>query len=56
MFNFVLCPKRWFHVNSRIVRTHFSSIVTLNNLKMIAAEREVAFSDDVLAPVDVVFA
>ena len=37
MFNFVfLCPKRWFQFNSRIIRTHFSSIMTLNNWKMIA--------------------
>ena len=38
MFNFVFlsCPKRWFQFNSRIVRTHFSSIMTLNNWKMIA--------------------
>ena len=35
MFNFVLCPKRWFQFNSRILRTHFSSIMTLNNWKMI---------------------
>ena len=31
-----LCPKRWFQFNSRIVRTHFSSKMTLNNWKMIA--------------------
>ena len=32
MFNFVfLCPKRLFQFNSRTVRTHFSSITTLNN-------------------------
>jgi len=37
MVNFVfLCPKRWFQFNSRIVRTHFSSIMSLNNWKMIA--------------------
>ena len=37
MFNFVLlCPKRWLQFNSRTVRTHFSSIMTLNNWKMIA--------------------
>ena len=31
-FNFVfLCPKRLFQFNSRTVRTHFSSITTLNN-------------------------
>ena len=29
MFNFVfLCPKRWFQFNVRIVRTHFSSVMT----------------------------
>ena len=33
---FLLCPKSWFRFNSRIVRTHFSSIMTLNNWKMIA--------------------
>ena len=26
-----LCPKGWFQFNSRIVRAHFSSIMTLNN-------------------------
>ena len=31
MFNFVLCPKRLFQFNSRTVKTHFSSITTLNN-------------------------
>ena len=37
MFNFVLlCPKRWFQFNCRIVRTHFPSIMTLNNWKIIA--------------------
>ena len=44
MFNFVhLCPKRWFQFNSRIVRTHFSSIMTLNNWKMIAETRSDIF-------------
>ena len=58
MFNFVfLFPKRWFQFNPRIVQTHFSSIMSLNyNWKMIAETREVTFSDDVLAFVDVVFA
>ena len=52
MLNFVcLCPKRWFQFNSRIVRPHFSSIMTLNIWKMVAE-----ISDDVLASVDVVFA
>ena len=40
MFNFVfLCPKGWFQFNSRMVRAHFSSIMTLNNWKMIAETR-----------------
>ena len=44
MFNFVfLCPKRWFLFNSRIVRTHFSSIMSLNNWKMIAETRSHIF-------------
>ena len=43
MFNFVLCPKRWFQFNSRIVGTHFSSIVSLNNWKMIAETRSHIF-------------
>ena len=44
MFNFVfLCPKRWFQINSRIVRTHFFSIMTLNNWKMIAETRSYIF-------------
>ena len=44
MFNFVfLCPKRWFQLNSRIVRTHFSSIRSLNNWKMVAEMRSHIF-------------
>ena len=44
MFNFVfLCPKRWFNINSRTVRRHFSSIMTLNNWKMIAEKRSYIF-------------
>ena len=44
MFNFVfLCPMRWFQFNSRIVRTHFWSIMTLNNWKMIAETRSHIF-------------
>ena len=40
MFNFVFsCPKRLFQFNSRIVRTHFSSIMSLNKWKMIAETR-----------------
>ena len=55
LFNFVfLCPKWWFQFNSRVVRTHFSSIMSLNNWKWLQ-KRKVTFSDDVLAFVDVVF-
>jgi len=48
MFNFVVlclrrCPKRRFQFNSRIVRTHFSNITTLNNWKMIAETRSYIF-------------
>ena len=43
MFNFVLCPKRWFQFNSRIVGTHFSSKMTLNSWKMIAETRSYVF-------------
>ena len=37
MLNFF--PKRWFQFTSRIVRTHFSSKMTLINWKMIAKTR-----------------
>ena len=44
MFNFVfIFPKRWFQFNSRIVRTHFSSIMSLNNLKTMAETRSHIF-------------
>ena len=44
MLNFVfLCPKRWLQFNSWIVRTHFSSIMSLNNWKMIAETRSYIF-------------
>ena len=44
MFNFVLlCTKHWFQINSRIVRMHFLSIMTLNNWKMIAETRSYIF-------------
>ena len=44
MFNFVyLCPTRWFQFNSRIVRTHFSSIMSLTNWKTIAEKRSHIF-------------
>ena len=56
MFNFVVsCLKSWFQFHSRIARTDFSSIATLNNWKW-WQKPEVTFSDDVLASVDVVFA
>ena len=43
-FNFVLlCPKRWFQFNSRIVRTNFSSLMTLKNWNMIAETRSYIF-------------
>ena len=45
MFNFVFsCPKRWFQFNSRIVRTDFSSIMSLTNWKMIAETRSHIFT------------
>ena len=44
MFNVVfLCPKRLFQFNSKTVRTHFSSTMTLNNWKMIAETRSNIF-------------
>ena len=44
MCNFVFsCPKRSFQFNSRMVRTHFSSIMTSNNWKMIAETRSYIF-------------
>ena len=44
LFNFVfLCPKRWFQFNSGIARTHFSSIMTFNNWKMISETRSYIF-------------
>ena len=40
MFNFVFLPlKRWLQFNSRIVRTHFASVMTLHNSEMIAETR-----------------
>ena len=38
-----LCPKRWFQFNSRVVRTHFSNIMTLNKWKMITETRSYIF-------------
>ena len=44
MFNFVfLRPKRWFQINCRTVRRHFSSIITLNNWTMIAEKESYIF-------------
>ena len=44
MFNFVfLCPKHWFQFNSKRVRRHFSSIMTLNNWKIIAETQSYIF-------------
>ena len=44
MFNVVfLCPRRWFQFNSRLVRTHFSRMMILNNWKMIAETRSYIF-------------
>ena len=44
MFNFVfLCPKRCFQCNSRIVRTNFPSMMSLNNWKMIPETRSHIF-------------
>ena len=44
MFNFVfVCPKQLLQFNSRRVRTHFLSIMTLNNWKLIAETRSYIF-------------
>ena len=44
LLNFVfLCLKRWFQFNSWIVRTHFSTIMSLNNWKMITETRSHIF-------------
>ena len=43
MLIFVLCPKRWFQFNSRIVITDFSSIMTLSNWKTIVEPRSYIF-------------
>ena len=39
MFNFVLSLKRWFQFNSRIVKTHLASVMTLNDWAKIAETR-----------------
>ena len=44
MFNFVfLYLKRWFQFNSRIVGTHFASVMTLNTWEIIAETRSYIF-------------
>ena len=44
MFNFVSLPlKQWFQFNSRLVWTHFASVMTLNNSEMIAEIRSYFF-------------
>ena len=53
-YSILSCPKRWFRFHPRIVKAHFSGIMTLNNWKI--EKCEVTFSDDVLASIDVVFA
>jgi len=39
----ILSQKRWFQFNSRIVRTHFASAMTLNNCERIAETRSFIF-------------
>ena len=44
MFNIILLPlKRWSQLNSRIFKTHFESIVSLNNWETIAETRSYIF-------------
>ena len=44
MFNIIFLPlKRWSQLNSKIVKTHFESIVTLNNWETIAETRSYIF-------------
>ena len=44
MFNFVLLSqKRWFQFHSKIVRTHFASVMTLNNCEIIEETRSYIF-------------
>ena len=35
---------RWFQFNSRIVRSHFASVMTLNNREMIGERRSYVFA------------
>ena len=42
-WNDLFCSWRWFQFNSRIVRTHFASVMTLNNWEMIAETRSYIF-------------
>ena len=44
MLNFVLLPlKRWFQFNSRIVRIHFASSITLNNWETLGRNSKLRF-------------
>ena len=44
MSYFVFLPlKRWLQFNSRIVRAHFESVMTLNNYEVIAETRSYIF-------------
>ena len=44
MFNFILVSlRRWFQFNSRIVRTHFASVMTLNYRETVARTRSYIF-------------
>jgi len=58
MFNFVLLSlRRWFQFNSRIVRTHFASVMTLNYWETVARTRSyifrVTFSQSSTSPISV---
>ena len=56
MFNFVLLyQKSWFQCNSRIIE-HILKALWLWIIAKLLQKREVTFSDDVIAVVDVVFA
>ena len=43
MSSYLRIKKHWFQFNSRIVRTHFASLMTLNNWEMIAGTRSYIF-------------
>ena len=42
-YDVLLSQKRWFQFNSRIVRTHFASVMPLNNCEIIAETRSYIF-------------